>query len=344
MKNILITGGSGFIGSHFVRLMVNRYPNYSIVNLDKLTYAGNFNNNADILNKSNYHFLKGDIVDQDLIKYLFEKYQFDYVVNFAAETHVDRSILDASEFIKTNIIGTHNLLNSYFFYFSKGLLSKSSKFLQVSTDEVYGSLEKNDPPFTELNSIKPNSPYSASKASADHLVNSYFHTHNLPINVTRCSNNYGPFQFPEKLIPLVISRAINNQSIPVYGDGLQIRDWLYVNDHCLAVEKVLFEGDIGATYNIGGNNEITNIQLIKTILDYLNKPHGLISYVKDRPGHDRRYAINNTKIANKLNWQPQYKFSQAIKETIDWYIINKKWLDSILNNEYLDYYEKNYNK
>ncbi|MGB3368371.1 MAG: dTDP-glucose 4,6-dehydratase, partial [Acidaminobacteraceae bacterium] len=298
------------------------------------TYAGNLKNLEDVASHPNYTFVKGDILDIVLLEKVFEGHNINYVINFAAESHVDRSIKYPDIFIKTNIIGTHNLLE----------VSKKNnikKFVQVSTDEVYGDLGKTGL-FTEETPLAPNSPYSASKASADMLVRSYYKTFDLPINITRCSNNYGPYQFPEKLIPLMINNAIQDKKLPIYGDGMQIRDWLHVYDHCVAINEVLHNGELGEVYNIGGNNEKANIEIVKRIIDKLGKDERLLEYVTDRLGHDRRYAIDNTKITRELNWKPSYKFEDGIVETIDWYIENAKWLDEVVSGEYLDFYEKNY--
>lgn len=325
MQNILVTGGSGFIGSNFIRHMLNTYE-YHLVNLDKLTYAGNLENLKDIEDHARYTFIQGDIIDRDLVCDLFNKYAIDTVVHFAAETHVDRSIDDVAIFLTTNILGTQVLLETakqfwklnpqdkYCNKFKEGV-----KYLQVSTDEVYGTLSDRGK-FTEQSPLLPNSPYAASKASADMIVRAYYETFALPINITRCSNNYGPNQFPEKLIPLMIKNALNDIPLPVYGDGMQIRDWLHVKDHCKAIDRVLHEGKIGEIYNIGGDCEKTNLELVKLIIKELAKPEELIKYVQDRPGHDRRYAIDHTKITTQLGWQPRYTFEQGIKETILWYV------------------------
>jgi len=344
MKTILVTGGSGFIGSHFIRNFRINHQDFILINLDKLTYAGHLYNNLDVENNPRYHFYRGDIADTSLLEELFLKHRFQFVVNFAAESHVDRSILDSSDFIQTNIVGTSRLLNVFFRHYKNNLLPANSKFLQVSTDEVYGSLKTLEPSFTESTSIKPNSPYSASKASADMIVASYFHTHQVPINITRCSNNYGPNQFPEKLIPLVITNAMNQAPIPVYGDGQQVRDWLYVTDHCSAIDRVLFHGALGEVYNIGGNNQQTNLNIIRHILKILNQPETLITFVKDRLGHDRRYAVNNSKIKFELGWEPLFSFDKALVETVKWYQSNQSWLNSIKTKDYLSYYEKVYKK
>ncbi|TGE33787.1 dTDP-glucose 4,6-dehydratase [Desulfosporosinus sp. Sb-LF] len=347
MKNILVTGGAGFIGSNFVKYILENY-NYYIINLDALTYAGNLENLKDLEEDFRYTFVKGDIRDREMVRQLFSKYSIDTVVNFAAESHVDRSITDPEVFLTTNIIGTQTLLDvakdhwklkpgdKYNREFKTGF-----KFLQVSTDEVYGSLGK-EGIFTEKTPLSPNSPYSASKASADMVVRAYHETFGLPVNITRCSNNYGPYQFPEKLIPLIINNSNHNKSLPVYGDGLQIRDWLHVKDHCRGIDSVLHKGAIGEVYNIGGNNEKANIEIVKLILENLHKPETLITFVEDRPGHDRRYAIDNTKITTQLGWCPSYTFEQGIGETIQWYLDNEEWLAKVTSGEYLNYYSKMY--
>lgn len=334
MKTILVTGGAGFIGSNFIRYMLNKYEDYKIINLDLLTYAGNLENLKDVEDNPNYEFIKGDIADRELVNNLFEKYKFDYVINFAAESHVDRSIEDPGIFVKTNIMGTQVLLDAAKKY---GI----EKYLQVSTDEVYGALGSTGM-FTEKIPLAPNSPYSASKASADLLVRAYYKTFGLPVNITRCSNNYGPYQFPEKLIPLMIVNALEDKDLPVYGDGLQVRDWLHVKDHCSAIDTVLHKGKIGEVYNIGGNNEKKNIEIVKLILEKLGKPESLIKYVKDRPGHDRRYAIDNTKITTELGWEPSYTFEQGMEETIQWYLDNRDWWEKIRSGEYMKYYRRMY--
>ncbi|SHH43866.1 dTDP-glucose 4,6-dehydratase [Caloranaerobacter azorensis DSM 13643] len=334
MKKILVTGGAGFIGSNFIRYMLNKYEDYKIINLDLLTYAGNLENLKDVEDNPNYEFIKGDIADRGLVNNLFEKYNFDYVINFAAESHVDRSIEDPGIFVKTNIMGTQVLLDAAKKY---GI----EKYLQVSTDEVYGALGPTGM-FTEKTPLAPNSPYSASKASADLLVRAYYKTFGLPVNITRCSNNYGPYQFPEKLIPLMIANALEDKDLPVYGDGLQVRDWLHVKEHCSAIDTVLHKGKIGEVYNVGGNNEKKNIEIVKLILEKLGKPESLIKYVKDRPGHDRRYAIDNTKITTELGWEPSYTFEQGMEETIQWYLDNRDWWEKIRSGEYMEYYERMY--
>lgn len=344
--NILVTGGAGFIGSNFIKYMLEKY-NYNIVNLDLLTYAGNLKNLEDVSNNEKYHFIKGDICDRKLADDIFKSFDINVVINFAAESHVDRSIEDPEIFLKTNVLGTQVLLdiakkywksdnNKYSRDFKEGV-----KFVQISTDEVYGTLGASGY-FTEETNLMPNSPYSASKTSADLLVRAYYETYGLPINITRCSNNYGPYQFPEKLIPLMINNALNNKPLPIYGDGKQVRDWLHVKDHCVAIDVVLHKGKIGEVYNIGGNNEKQNIEIVKLILNYLGKSEDLITYVEDRLGHDRRYAIDNTKITTELGWKPSYTFEDGIKETIDWYLNNMDWMNDIVSGEYVKYYESMY--
>ena len=347
MKTILITGGAGFIGSHVVRLFVNKYPNTQIVNLDKLTYAGNLENLKDIQGKSNYIFEKGDIVDSNFVNDLFDKYRFDGVIHLAAESHVDRSISNPLEFIQTNIVGTFNLLHT-----AKKLWSENFKgklFYHISTDEVYGSLGA-EGFFTETTPYDPQSPYSSSKASSDHFVRSYGNTFGLPFIISNCSNNYGENQFPEKLIPLFINNIRNNKSLPVYGDGLFTRDWLYVVDHARAIDIVFHNGKLGDTYNIGGFNEWTNIDLIKLLCGIMDEKLGreqgssaqLITFVKDRPGHDKRYAIDATKIKTELGWEPSLQFAEGLEKTIDWYLNNKDWLDNVTSGEYQNYYQNQY--
>lgn len=318
-KRILVTGGAGFIGSNFIRYMLKKYPEVRIVNLDKLTYAGNLENLRDIEDNPNYRFVKGDIADPVVVDQLAA--EVDYIVNFAAESHVDRSIEDPSIFIKTNVMGTQVLLDA-------AKKHGIEKYLQISTDEVYGSLGPTGY-FTEETPLAPNSPYSASKAGADLLVRAYHETYGLPVLITRCSNNYGPYQYPEKLIPFFIKRALADEYLPVYGDGLNVRDWLHVEDHCRAIDLVLQKGRIGEIYNIGGNNERTNIEITRLILRELGKPESLIKFVQDRLGHDRRYAIDANKIKTELGWQPEYTFEQGIKETIKWYLENRKWWERI---------------
>lgn len=347
MKNVLITGGAGFIGTNFVKHMLSTYD-YNIINLDALTYAGNLENLRDIENDERYTFIKGDITDAQLVDEIFTKYKVDTVVNFAAESHVDRSIENPEIFLMTNVRGTQVLLDAakkhwkvnphdkYCRKFKEGV-----KYLQVSTDEVYGTLGKTGM-FTETTPLAPNSPYSASKTSSDLFVRAYHETFGMPVNITRCSNNYGPYQFPEKLIPLMINNCLKGQQLPVYGDGMQIRDWLHVKDHCTGIDTVLHKGRIGEVYNIGGNNEKANIEIVKLIIENLGKSEEMIKYVQDRPGHDRRYAIDNTKITTELGWSPSYTFEQGIKETIEWYLSNQEWMGKIVSGEYLDYYEEMY--
>ncbi len=350
-KNILITGGAGFIGSHVVRLFVNKYPDYKIYNLDNLTYAGNLQNLTDIETAPNYTFLKGDIVDAGFLQKIFAEYQFDSVIHLAAESHVDRSISNPLEFVITNVVGTVNLLNAAknLWLSNKQQSPSENLFYHVSTDEVYGSLD-NGGFFTETTSYDPQSPYSASKASSDHFVRAYHNTYKLPIVISNCSNNYGPNQFPEKLIPLFINNIRNNKPLPVYGKGENIRDWLYVVDHARAIDDVYHEGKNGETYNIGGFNEWKNIDLIKVVCKVMDKKLGrkegesekLISYVTDRAGHDMRYAIDATKINKELGWKPSLQFEEGITKTIDWYMNNQAWLDNVTSGEYQKYYTKQY--
>lgn len=344
---VLITGGAGFIGSHVVRLFANKYPDYHIYNLDLLTYAGNLENLKDVENLPNYTFIKGDIVDQYFIDRLFETYKFDSVIHLAAESHVDRSIADPLAFVKTNVIGTMNLLNAFKMLWKDNF--KSKLFYHISTDEVYGSLGQTGF-FTEKTSYDPNSPYSASKASSDHFVRAYGETYGMPYIISNCSNNYGENQFPEKLIPLFINNIINNKPLPVYGDGNYTRDWLYVKDHAIAIDLVFHKGKNHETYNIGGFNEWKNIDLVKLLCqqmdEKLNREKGtsekLITYVKDRPGHDLRYAIDATKINKELGWKPSVTFEEGLDITIDWYLNNEDWLQSITNGDYQNYYQKQY--
>jgi dTDP-glucose 4,6-dehydratase len=347
MKKILITGGAGFIGSHVVRLFVQKYPEYHIYNLDVLTYAGNLENITDIEKESNYTFVKGDITDEPFIAQLFQEHQFDGVIHLAAESHVDRSIEDPMAFVKTNVIGTVNLLNAAKTQWTNN--SEGKRFYHVSTDEVYGSLGT-EGLFTETTPYNPNSPYSASKASSDHFVRAYGETYGLPFVLTNCSNNYGPNHFPEKLIPLFINNIINNKPLPVYGDGNYTRDWLFVKDHALAIDLVFHQGQHQGTYNIGGFNEWKNIDLVKVLCQIMDTKLGrtagesakLITYVKDRPGHDLRYAIDAHKISRELGWKPSVTFEQGLEITIDWYLDNQEWLDSVTSGDYEKYYEKMY--
>ena len=348
MKNILVTGGAGFIGSNFVHYLLSNYDDIKVINLDALTYAGNLENLIAIENDPRYCFVKGDIRDRVLVEQLFEKFKFDTVVNFAAESHVDRSITEPEIFLTTNIIGTHVLLenakkawkvepdNKYSREYIPGV-----RYLQVSTDEVYGALGPTGM-FTEKTPISPNSPYSASKASADMVVRAYHETFGMPINITRCSNNYGPYQFPEKLIPLMLNNCLAEKALPVYGDGMQIRDWLYVEDHCSAICAVLEKGIDGEVYNIGGNNEKANIEIVKLLINSLDKSESLITYVKDRPGHDRRYAIDNTKITTQLGWRPAHTFETGMQSTIEWYLHNLEWMNRITSGSYKNYYDAMY--
>ena len=350
---ILVTGGAGFIGSNFVlNSLVDRKFN-SIVNIDKLTYAGNLTTLNSLKNDTRHIFIQGDIGDRDLVSRLLNQFRPSAIINFAAESHVDRSIHGPGEFIDTNIVGTFNLLESARSYYDslQGLERDNFRFLQVSTDEVYGTLESNAPAFTEKNTYEPNSPYAASKAASDHLVRAWFHTYGLPVLTTNCSNNYGPYQFPEKLIPLVIHNALKGKSIPIYGDGLQVRDWLYVEDHCLGIQTVLNKGILGETYNIGGNNEKTNIsvvQLICSLLDQLRPKVDQKSYseqitcVADRPGHDRRYAINASKIAADLGWKPKETFDTGIRKTVQWYLDHQDWVEGVVSGSYRDWVAKQY--
>jgi dTDP-glucose 4,6-dehydratase len=346
-KTIIITGGAGFIGSHVVRLFVNKYPDYNIINLDKLTYAGNLENLKDIDNKPNYKFIRADIVDQDIISEIFQEHQPDAVIHLAAESHVDRSISNPTEFIYTNIVGTVNLLNAARAIWQDN--TENKLFYHVSTDEVYGSLG-DEGLFYETTAYDPKSPYSASKASSDHLVRAYNHTFKLPVVISNCSNNYGPNQFPEKLIPLAINNIKNMKPIPIYGKGENVRDWLYVVDHANAIDKIFHEGKIGETYNIGGNNEWQNIGLIHKLCEVmdrkLNRKTGtsasLITFVKDRAGHDLRYAIDSSKLKNELGWEPSLQFEQGIELTVDWYLQNDEWLKSVVSGDYKNYYEQMY--
>ena len=348
MKTALITGGAGFIGSNFIHYMLDKHVDIRLVNFDALTYAGNLENLASISKDARYTFVKGDVRDRALVNRLFSEYRFDTVVNFAAESHVDRSITEPELFLTTNIIGTQTLLdaakrcwsdepdNKYCRTYRPGV-----RFLQVSTDEVYGTLGKTGF-FTETTPLAPNSPYSASKASADLIVRAYHETYGLPVNITRCSNNYGPYQFPEKLIPLMIHNCTKNRALPVYGDGMQIRDWLYVEDHCSAINTVLCKGRAGEVYNVGGNNEKANIDIVRLILARMGKDESLIEHVQDRPGHDRRYAIDNIKITTELGWSPSYTFDTGIAQTIDWYLSHSDWMTHVTSGDYMGYYSKMY--
>ncbi|ACO84147.1 dTDP-glucose 4,6-dehydratase [Clostridium botulinum] len=351
MKIYLVTGGAGFIGSNFIIYMLNKYneEQIKIINLDKLTYAGSLENLKCVENKNNYMFIKGDISDKNLVDNVFKQYDIDYIINFAAESHVDRSIQEPQIFVETNVLGTVNLLNTAKKYWIfNDVFREGKKYLQVSTDEVYGSLGKSGY-FTEDTPLDPHSPYSASKASADLIVRSYYDTYKMPINITRCSNNYGPYQFPEKLIPLIINNYLNNKPIPIYGDGKNIRDWLYVEEHCRAIDMIIQNGRMGEIYNIGGYNERENVYIIKYIIEVLNKitrnnkrPNKLIKYVKDRKGHDKRYAIDPSKIENKIKWESQISFEDGILKTVNWYLNNKQWLNKVTSEEYQRYYENMY--
>ncbi len=336
---ILVTGGAGFIGGNFVHYMVNKYPEDMIVNLDLLTYAGNLETLKAVEDKPNYKFYKGDIADRDFIMDLFEKEKFDVVINFAAESHVDRSITNPELFVHSNVLGTVTLLDA-----SRRFGVK--RYHQVSTDEVYGDLPLDRPDlfFTEDTPLHTSSPYSSSKASADLFVMAYYRTFGLPVTISRCSNNYGPYQFPEKLIPLMISRALADEELPVYGKGENVRDWLHVLDHCTAIDLIVRNGKVGEVYNVGGHNERTNLEVVKTVLKALDKPETLIKYVTDRPGHDRRYAIDPKKLETELGWKPQYTFDTGIVQTIQWYLDNKEWWQNILSGEYANYFEKMYGK
>jgi len=348
MKTYLVTGGAGFIGSNFVHHMLNKYSEIKIINLDKLTYAGNLENLKDVENNPNYTFIQGDICDKELIEKLFLENDIDYVVNFAAESHVDRSIKEPEIFVKTNVLGTVNLLNvAKNAWEVQGVFKQDKKFIQVSTDEVYGTLGETGY-FIENTPLDPHSPYSSSKAGADLMVKAFSDTYKMPVNITRCSNNYGPYQFPEKLIPLLINNCLNHKCLPIYGDGMNIRDWLYVEDHCKAIDIIINSGTVGEIYNIGGHNERTNIQIVKTIINYLNEKvdeeitEKLITYVEDRKGHDKRYAIDPTKIKDELGWYPETPFEVGIKDTIKWNLDNKDWINNITTGEYENYYNNMY--
>jgi dTDP-glucose 4,6-dehydratase len=339
---LLVTGGAGFIGSNFIRYILKKYPaspaggpDYQIVNLDALTYAGNLENLKDLESNPNYKFIKGDICDKDLVNDLVK--DADIIVNFAAESHVDRSIIDAENFVKTNVLGTYVLLEA-------ARNNGNKRFHHISTDEVYGHLEPNDPPFNENTPMSPRSPYSASKAASDHLTMAYFHTYGLPVTISNCSNNYGPYQFPEKLIPLFITNLIEGKKVPVYGDGMNVRDWLYVEDHCEAIDLIISKGKMGETYCIGGNSEKTNLEITKKIIELMGKSEDAIEYVKDRLGHDRRYAIDFSKIKNELGWEPKINFDEGLKATIEWYKNNESWWKNIKSGEYQEYYKKQYGK
>jgi dTDP-glucose 4,6-dehydratase len=334
MKKILVTGGAGFIGSNFINYILKARNDVFIANLDKLTYAGNLKNLSGVENHANYSFIKGDIVNDELVRYIFQKYQITHVINFAAESHVDRSILGSEVFFRTNVLGTNVLLETAKYF---GV----EKFVQISTDEVYGSLGP-EGQFEETTPLQPNSPYAASKAAADMMALAFHHTYGVPVVITRCSNNYGQYQFPEKLIPLMIINSLNDKKLPVYGDGLNVRDWIYVIDHNKAVELVLDKGEIGEIYNVGANTEKRNIEIVKLVLKQLGKSEELIEFVKDRPGHDRRYAINSEKIKKQLGWEPDYSFENAMRDTINWYIKNEKWWKEIISGEYINYYKLQY--
>jgi dTDP-glucose 4,6-dehydratase len=348
MKTYLVTGGAGFIGSNFVLYMLKKYEHIKIINLDKLTYAGNLENLKSIENDKRHVFVQGDICDKDLVEKLFKDNDIDYLVNFAAESHVDRSIKEPEVFVTTNVLGTVTLLNAAkTAWETKDGFKEGKKYLQVSTDEVYGSLGETGY-FMETTPIDSHSPYSSSKAGADLLVKAYFDTFNMPMNITRCSNNYGPFQFPEKLIPLIINNCLSKKPLPIYGDGLNIRDWLYVEDHCKAIDMVINKGRLGEVYNVGGHNERTNIHIVKTIISYINEnvdstvTEQLMKYVEDRKGHDRRYGIDPTKIKEELGWEPETVYEEGIKKTIKWYLDNKDWMDRVTSGQYKNYYENMY--
>ncbi len=349
MKTYLVTGGAGFIGSNFILYMLNKYNEIRIINLDKLTYAGNLENLKSVENDERYLFIHGDICDREVVSEIFKKYRIDFIVHFAAESHVDRSIKEPEVFAKTNIMGTVNLLNCArdLWEYDDGSWREGVKFLHVSTDEVYGSLGENGY-FLETTPLDPHSPYSASKAGADLMVMAYHHTFKMPINITRCSNNYGPFQFPEKLIPLLINNCLCHKDLPIYGDGMNIRDWLFVEDHVKAIDLVINNGKIGEVYNIGGHNEKANITIVKTIISYLHEnvdgevSEELIKYVKDRKGHDKRYGIDPTKIKEELGWYPETEFEIGIKKTIEWYLNNENWVNNVTSGEYQKYYENMY--
>lgn len=348
MNTILVTGGAGFIGSNFIHYVLQRYENVRLVNLDALTYAGNLENLSCVSEDLRYTFVKGDIRDRALLDQIFSEYEFDTVVNFAAESHVDRSIVEPEVFLATNVLGTQALLDAAKAHWKLHPEDKRSReyregvrFLQVSTDEVYGALGKTGR-FTETTPLAPNSPYAASKAGADLIVRAYYETYGLPVNITRCSNNYGPYQFPEKLIPLMLNNCMEDRPLPIYGDGLQVRDWLYVEDHCSAICAVLEKGASGQVYNIGGSNERTNLEIVNLIVEELGKSKDIITHVPDRMGHDRRYAIDSTKITTQLGWQPAYSFQTGMARTIRWYLEHRDWMARIVSGSYQSYYEQMY--
>lgn len=335
--NSLVTGGAGFIGSNFIHYMIKKYPDYKIINLDFLTYAGNLENLKEIENNPNYKFVKGDIGDYDLVVKIIKENKIDLIVNFAAESHVDRSILGPDAFINTNILGTYNLLKC-------AKENGNIRFHHISTDEVYGSLSSEEPGFNEKMPYNPRSPYSAAKASSDHLVSAFFHTYGLPTTISNCSNNYGPFHFPEKIIPLFVTNLMEGKKIPLYGDGMNVRDWLYVEDHARAIDLIIHKGKTGETYCVGGNCEKNNKELTYAILELMDKGEEMIEFVSDRPGHDKRYAIDYSKIKNELGWEPKVSFKEGLKMTIEWYKNNESWWKKIKSGEYQEYYEKNYGK
>ena len=348
MKTYLVTGGAGFIGSNFIEYIFEKYKDIKIINLDKLTYAGNLENLKHVENNPNYEFVQTDICDKEAVQKVFEENDIDYVVNFAAESHVDRSIKEPEIFVKTNVMGTVNLLNvTKNAWETESGFKEGKKYLQVSTDEVYGSLGETGY-FMETTPLDPHSPYASSKTGADLMVKAYFDTYKMPINITRCSNNYGPYQFPEKLIPLLINNCLKHKDLPVYGDGLNVRDWLYVDDHCKAIDMVINSGVYGEVYNIGGHNERTNIHIVRTVINYLNVnvdkeiTENLMKYVEDRKGHDKRYGVDPMKIKNELGWEPETTFEVGIKKTIQWYLDNKLWMENVTSGEYQQYYKKMY--